>query len=43
MDNPVAEDQRTVKQEIKGQLWVFVNDKWYYIVNLPMMGYALQW
>lgn len=40
---PIKEDQRTVEQEIKGDLWVFVDGKWYYAVNIPMLGYALQW
>lgn len=43
MPNRIKEDQKTVEQEIKGDLWVFLSGKWYYVVNMPMLGYALQW
>lgn len=43
LTNLIKEDQKTVEQEIKGDLWVFLNGKWYYVVSIPMLGYALQW
>ncbi|MBI5074870.1 MAG: hypothetical protein HZB62_06850 [Nitrospirae bacterium] len=41
--NRLRENERIVEQEIKGDLWVFIDGTWYYVLNMPMLGYALQW
>jgi hypothetical protein len=43
MGKPIAEAQRKVKQTLGGEVWVYVNGEWYYAVNLPMLGFAVQW
>ena len=43
MGKPIAEGQRKVKQTLGGEVWVYVNGEWYYAVNLPMLGFAIQW
>lgn len=40
---PIRENQRTVERKIKGDIWIFIDGKWYYLVDMPMLGYAQQW
>jgi len=40
---PIKESQRNVEQKIKGDIWVFIDGKWYMAVTVPMLGYVLQW
>lgn len=39
----IPESQRGVEQKLKGVVWVYYRGSWYYAVELPMLGYALQW
>ncbi len=43
MGKPIREQERSIEQKIKGNIWVYIDGKWYYAVDLPMLGYALQW
>lgn len=43
LGNVIPEVERAVEQEIRGDLWVFLDEKWHFVVNMPMLGYALQW
>ncbi|MFN3814039.1 MAG: hypothetical protein ACK4SM_05390 [Aquificaceae bacterium] len=43
MGKPIKEQERNVEQKIRGNIWVYIDGKWYYAVDLPMLGYALQW
>ncbi len=43
MGKTLKENERNLEKNIKGELWVFIKGKWYYLVDLPMLGYAHQW
>ena len=43
MGKTLKETERNIERNIKGELWVFIDGKWYYMVDLPMLGYAQQW
>lgn len=43
MGKTIKEDERILEKEIKGDLWVFIGGQWYYLVDIPMLGYAHQW
>lgn len=40
---PIKESERDVAQRLVGDIWIFHGGKWYYVVSIPMLGYALQW
>lgn len=39
----IKEGQRDVEQKIKGDIWIFLDGKWYFAVTVPMLGYVYQW
>lgn len=43
MGRHIKEQERSIEQKIQGNVWVFIEGKWYYAVDLPMVGFAVQW
>jgi hypothetical protein len=39
----IKEQERHIERKIRGTIWVFIDKKWYYVVDLPMLGYTLRW
>ena len=43
MGKKIKDEERNLVKNIKGDLWVYMGDRWYYVVDIPMLGYAHQW
>lgn len=43
LSSRIKENERIVEQDMKGELWIYIDGKWYYGVNVPMLGYGLKW